>query len=1194
MKKPSLVWIIVLLSTVAWAQVPQKMSYQAIIRNASNVVVASSTVGIKLSLVQGNPNGSTVFAERHSKTTNANGLLSLEIGGGVALSGNFSTIDWGKGPYFIKTETDPSGGGNYSIVGTTELLSVPYALYAANGTPGPQGERGAIGATGPQGPVGPTGATGATGTPGAAGVDGRTVLNGTSNPTSTTGTNGDFYINTSANTIFGPKANGAWPLGVSMVGPQGSTGATGPAGPTGTAGASGTTGLTGAAGAAGEDGRTVLNGTSNPTSSTGANGDFYINTSTNTLFGPKGSGVWPSGISLVGPQGATGPQGLQGLQGIQGAQGPAGVLSNGSAAGNTPYWNGSSWVTNSSTIFNNGGNIGIGTTSPSSLFHVVGSGSGGDRNNMIRVESNNNASLTLKNTNASAGGGEYQLFSSSSASNPSLGAGSFAIYYDHPSNAAYRFAINTSGNVGIGTGMPTEKLDVSGNLKTSGTIRAGAITYPNTAGTNGQFLTTDGSGTASWATIPSGGASSVGAISGTSTANGASITSGVLNLAPANGSNGGVVTTESQTFAGAKTFSNDIVVNGVKIGRGAGNNDQNVAVGADALASGTGTRNTAVGYGAMRQYSGTSFDNNTSIGYWNMSALTSGNGNTSVGAESMLSITTGTQNTSIGNQSLISTTGNDNVGVGKRSGETNTTGSQNTFIGTNSNAGSNNLSNATALGYGATVATSNTMQLGNSNISNVKTSGTLTAGVVTYPNTDGTAGQVLTANANGIASWSNNAGASSVGAITNTSISNGASITSGILNLAAANESSGGVVTTGDQTFAGNKGIKGNLTLVRFLANELLDQSSTAPYAGSGAYTSAWQSFTVGTTGILSKVSMQFYNSQATGTLYIYQGRGIGGTQLTSQPFSIATSGDLMADFILSNPVSVVSGVEYTMAFITTSGTIWEAMGGPNSYTAGATYIGNNPSSNSNTNWSILFRTYVSQYSGGTLTAGEITYPNTAGTNGYFLKTDGAGTASWAAVPSGGTTMGSISNTSTTNGASITSGVLNLAPADGTNGGIVTNGTQTFAGAKTLANTTVSTSSSTGALVVSGGVGIGGNTNIAGALAGANTATSTISGFAANINNQTGTTYQLVASDNGKIITFNNSGSITVTAPAGLLVGFNCMIVQLGTGQVTIAAGAGATITNRSGYNKTGGQNALMTVLSVTSNSFISSGDMSN
>ncbi len=86
---------------------------------------------------------------------------------------------------------------------------------------------------------------------------------------------------------------------------------------------------------------------------------------------------------------------------------------------------------------------------------------------------------------------------------------------------------------------------------------------------------------------------------------------------------GGVDLTTNQTISGQKTFSSDISVNGVKIGRGLGNDGQNVAIGADALASGTGTRNTAVGYGAMRQYSGTSFDNNTSIGYFNLPVLTS-------------------------------------------------------------------------------------------------------------------------------------------------------------------------------------------------------------------------------------------------------------------------------------------------------------------------------------------------------------------------------------------------------------------------------------------------------------------------------------------------------------------------------------------------------------------------------------------
>ena len=65
--------------------------------------------------------------------------MSLQVGGGTVLSGALSQIDWASGPYFIKTETDPSGGTNYSITGTSQMLSVPYALFSANGTPGPQG-----------------------------------------------------------------------------------------------------------------------------------------------------------------------------------------------------------------------------------------------------------------------------------------------------------------------------------------------------------------------------------------------------------------------------------------------------------------------------------------------------------------------------------------------------------------------------------------------------------------------------------------------------------------------------------------------------------------------------------------------------------------------------------------------------------------------------------------------------------------------------------------------------------------------------------------------------------------------------------------------------------------------------------------------------------------------------------------------
>jgi uncharacterized protein (TIGR02145 family) len=226
----------IFLTAIVFAQAPQKMSYQAVIRNSSNALVINTQVGMQISILQGSANGTAVYVETQTPSSNANGLVSLEVGNGTVVSGTFAAINWANGPYFIKTETDPAGGTNYAIVGTSQLLSVPYAMYAANSgssIPGPQG---------PQGPQGLTGAAGATG-------------------------------------------------------PQGLAGAVGP----------------------------------------------------------------------QGPQGATGTQGTQGAQGPQGAagpQGPAGFLSSGSAAGNTPYWNGTAWVVNSNNIHNDGAGVGVGTNTP--------------------------------------------------------------------------------------------------------------------------------------------------------------------------------------------------------------------------------------------------------------------------------------------------------------------------------------------------------------------------------------------------------------------------------------------------------------------------------------------------------------------------------------------------------------------------------------------------------------------------------------------------------------------------------------------------------------------------------------------------------------------------------------------------------------------------------------------------------------
>ena len=144
-----------LINSSIFAQAPQKMSYQAVISNSNDSLLISTPVGMLISLVQSSPTGIVVYSETQTATTNANGLVSLQIGMGTALSGTFSGIDWAAGPYYVKTETDLNGGTNYTIISSNEILSVPYALFSANGTPGPQGPQGIAGVTGPAGTLPP-------------------------------------------------------------------------------------------------------------------------------------------------------------------------------------------------------------------------------------------------------------------------------------------------------------------------------------------------------------------------------------------------------------------------------------------------------------------------------------------------------------------------------------------------------------------------------------------------------------------------------------------------------------------------------------------------------------------------------------------------------------------------------------------------------------------------------------------------------------------------------------------------------------------------------------------------------------------------------------------------------------------------------------------------------------------------------
>jgi hypothetical protein len=411
-------------------------------------------------------------------------------------------------------------------------------------------------------------------------------------------------------------------------------------------------------------------------------------------------------------------------------------------------------------------------------------------------------------------------------------------------------AANVTGTVAIangGTGATTLTGIVKGNGTSALTTAVAGIDYQAPLS-----LTTTGSGAATL----TGNTLNIPAVSATVSAN--TIT-GVVAIA--NGGTGSatqnfVDLTTAQTVAGAKAFSSNATFNGQSIGKGNATGGENLAVGAGAMnTASTGVRNTAVGNSAMQNYAGTSFDNNTSVGYYNLVNMTTGSGNTSVGAESMMALTTGTSNTSIGNQSLINTTGSNNVGVGKRSGDVNSTGNNNTVIGTDANLGANNLNNASAFGYGAVVNASNKVQLGNSSVTSVSTSGKLTTGAVTYPNThNSTGGQVLTTDASGVASWS-------TPSTTATAYSGTLPIANGGTGSATQNF----VDLTTTQTVAGNKTFSANVTAPSVTSPIFVSTPQALTYSGTNI---TWNTVNGSNASVIltQNTTLSFSSTPAAGT----------------------------------------------------------------------------------------------------------------------------------------------------------------------------------------------------------------------------------------------------------------------------------------------------------------------------------------
>jgi hypothetical protein len=422
-------------------------------------------------------------------------------------------------------------------------------------------------------------------------------------------------------------------------------------------------------------------------------------------------------------------------------------------------------------------------------------------------------------------------------------------------------------NGGTGATTKAAAFDALSPMTTAGDIIYGGTSGTGTRlakGTDGQVLTL-ASGVPAWTTSTA--VTSVGAISGSSTANGASITSNVLNLAPADATNGGIVSNAAQSFAGVKTFANttnststttggvivsgglgiaktlyvgeDSYINGLKIGKGASSLVTNIAIGTSTLAAATtGDKNIAIGTSALAAT--TTGAENTSLGYNTMAANTAGAGNTAVGSNSLTALNnatstnalrnaalgynsltalaTGAYNTSIGSNSFANlTSGNSNVALGNEAGLLITAGTANTsmtggvIIGADARPAASGTSNEIVVGYQARGLGSNTSVIGNSNTVNARIFGALNLPDATA-STSSTTGALTVAGGIGIAKEVN------IGSTTaSTSSSTGALIVSGgvgiakELNVGATTAST--TTTTGALIVAGGAGIAGRLNV---------------------------------------------------------------------------------------------------------------------------------------------------------------------------------------------------------------------------------------------------------------------------------------------------------------------------------------------------------------------------------------------
>jgi hypothetical protein len=1060
--KKIVVTLLLFISFIGYSQT-NGITYQAVILNPSgdqlpgvnntNAPLANKYICLKFSIID--QNSQFEYIETVQTTTDEFGMVNLIIGTGDQIGGyasSFSTILWNANPKSLKVDLSTTGVcSDYTEISNQPFTAVPFALFAATagtpGTPGPAGPQGiqgvagptgatgATGPVGPQGPIGLTGATGSQGLPGIQGVAGPTGATGAIGPVGPQGAQG----------IAGSNGTNGVDGAVGATGLQGLQGIQGVAGPIGPVGPQGPIGLTGATGSQGLPG---IQGVAGPTGATGAIGPV----------GPQGAQGLPGTNGTNGTNGVDGAVGATGSQGIQGIQGVAGPI----GAQGLPGTNG---------------------TNGSSAYQVA-------------------------LTNGFVGSESQWLASLAGATGATGAAGTNGTN----GSSAFQVAV-TNGFVG------TEAQWLASLVGTQGPAGATGLTGPQgIAGTNGS----DASVT-------------IGAINSTSDPKGATITAGELKLAPADASNGGIVTTGTQTFGGSKIFSSDILVNGITVGNGAGNEFN--------------TKLNVLGSASFRTNvtnSGLIFDGYSPSGSLEVSRIY-----TDATSGTPSDFVLGTYPNAHSNQLYLKQS---NGFVGIKTANPTTALDVNGTVTATSFIKRNGLSTEYLMADGS-VSNGSSTTVGAINSTSDPKGATITAGELKLAPADATNGGIVTTgtqtfggsktfnsnvigNLSGNATTATNIAGGSLGQIPYQNSSNTTSFlpadTSTSRKFLSSIGSNGNATAPTWQPIrpsdiiSSSSSVSGNLNfetsifgsqswteldtqwnITQGWAN-LRDYNGTA-YQGSYSINAPdSQDFTLQSSkdfnltslfimggGMNTATSIEFKGYTAAGVL-------VGSVIVNTSAFNFNFSnvnlnfsgirklvfhpigfdpnamggGSFFLDyfsvtFATSNNLSSVNGILKSNG----NGEITAAVSGTDflAPTGSAAGLTNFPTLNQNTTGTAAnVSGVVAIANGGTaattaaealtnLGAAPIDSPTftgvplaptaAPGTNTTQIATTAFVTNAVSAATNGGaTSVGAISSSSDQNGASINAGVLNLAPADASNGGIVTTGTQTFAGAKTFSD----------------------------------------------------------------------------------------------------------------------------------------------